>query len=79
MRKKINSDFYYRLSTLATQFGINAKVILVTDAPENEINNINENLGNQLGIITISNSKEIEDIGQILCKIVSGDYEKNNK
>lgn len=79
MRKKINSDFYYRLSTLAAQFGINAKVILVTDAQENEINNINENLGNQLGIITISNSKEIEDIGKILCKIVSGNYEKNNK
>jgi len=67
----LEPNFYYKLSELAKQFGINAKAVLVLDTDENNQNNKNNiELGKKIGVTTIYNHSEISNIGQTLKKII---------
>ncbi len=76
---KISQDYYYKLSCLAKQFGINAIPILIADTHEHEDedNSVNEmqiERGRMMGVYTIYKREEISNIEDTLRKILDGKY-----
>ncbi len=75
---RLEQEFYMKLASLTSQFGINATPVLIADTREREAgiyteNNATQRLrGEQLGIITISDMK---DIGKTLISILEKKYE----
>lgn len=79
-RWEIASDFYNKLFTLVTKFGVNATAVLVADTNERpdsgllSNNTIQRKRGNQLNMVTIWDKQEIEDIGKTLLDVINGVY-----
>lgn len=73
--RDIKTEFYTKISRLAEVFGINAKAVLIADtqdsADNKPLNDIQRGHGEQMDVITISDRSEIEDIGNVLLKIIS--------
>ncbi len=77
--ENLTLDYYHKLHSLSTQFGINTKTILLGNIYKSctefeKKNEIQKSRGNQLGIITISEGEEIIKIGETLKKIIEKQY-----
>lgn len=79
-RLDIEQDFYYKLSSLTEQFGINATAVLVADTEERNPNehahknNIQRKRGNMMNVITVWKKEHINNIGHTLLKIINGTF-----
>ena len=77
---KLENNFYSKLNNIAAHFGVNTKMVLIGDTlevPGSVTASDNEacrNYGKDFGIITISDRKEIENIGEVLVKVMKGEY-----
>ncbi len=76
---KISQDYYYKLSCLAEKFGVNAIPVLIADTHENEnrdnsANEMQRKRGEMMGVYTIFDRNEINNIDKTLRKILSGKY-----
>lgn len=80
-RADIEQDFYYKLSKLSEQFGINATAVLIADTQEQSLNDdialnvMQRQRGNMMNVITIWKSNDINNIGHTLVKVIKGEYE----
>lgn len=75
----ISQDYYYKLSCLAKQFGINAIPVLIADTHEHEeddnsVNEMQRERGRMMGVYTIYKREEISNIDDTLRKILDGKY-----
>jgi len=79
-RTDIEQEFYFKLSSLADKFGINATAVLIADTQERSfydnapINAIQRQRGNMMNIVTVWKQDEIANIGHTLLKIINGNY-----
>ena len=77
-RADLNQDFYFKLTSLAEQFGVNAKAVLIADTQEfgNRaiLNSMQRTRGRMLDIVTIWKEDEIRKIDQTLLKVMNGTY-----
>lgn len=79
-RNELEQDFYFKLSTLARKFGINATAVLVADTQEKDtdenarINAMQRKRGEMLGVVTIWKPEEISNIGHTLMKVINGTH-----
>ncbi len=79
-RPDIEQEFYYRLSSLAKRFGVNATAVLIADTQEKSfydnapINDMQRQRGRILGVVTIWKPEEINNIGHTLLKVINGKY-----
>ena len=79
-RAELDQEFYYKISELTRRFGINARAVLVADTRECRFydsaarNQTQRERGAQMGVITIWDQKEIDDIGNTLLRVIQGDY-----
>lgn len=77
-RSNIEQDFYYKISAISNQFGINATTVLIADTQENADRAINNDAqrerGADLEVITVWQKDEINAISATLKKIVDGNY-----
>ena len=76
---KISQDYYYKLSCLAKQFGINAIPILIADTHEredwdNSVNEMQRERGNMMGVVTVYERDDISNIDVTLRRILNGKY-----
>ncbi len=84
-RNKLEQDYYYKLASLARQFGIHPKAVLIADTQERtggdfvSINEMQRQRGDMMEVITISDPAEIQNIGKTLLAILDGTYEPNKK
>lgn len=74
----LDQNYYHKLYSLAQQFGINAKVVVVAntynmyhEAVENNRKQIDR--GERMGIITVHKKEDINDIGNVLKAIMKGE------
>ena len=74
--EEIKQDFYFKLSSLANQFGTNAKAVLVADTIEKyfsvnvENNSMQRQRGDMLDVFTVSDAKDIDNIEKVLAKLL---------
>lgn len=79
-RRNLSQDYYYKLSAIADQFGLGAKKVLIantyniSNAGVVAENDLNRSRGRQIDVITISDPKEIRNIGMTLRRILEGTY-----
>ena len=76
---KISQDYYYKLYSLAKQFGINAVPVLIADTHEkadrdNSLNEMQRERGEMLGVYTIYDRDEINKIDDTIRKILKDNY-----
>ena len=76
---KISQDYYYKLSCLAKQFGINAIPVLIADTHErgdwdNSTNEMQRERGNMMGVVTVYDRGDISNIDMTLRRILNGKY-----
>lgn len=82
-KRELDQDYYYKLSAIADQFGLGTKKVLIantydiSNAGVVAENALNRTRGKQLGIITISDPKEIRNIGATLRSILEGTYRQD--
>ena len=74
--EKINQEYYFKLSSLANQFGINSKPVLVADTVEmsfrdNSVNDMQRMRGEMMNVITISDPQAIDAIDVTLAKLLN--------
>lgn len=86
---KIDQNYYSKLYTLVEQFGINATAVLVDDTQEEKVkdkdrsksktfeNDLQEERGKRLHIVTVRKKEDIWDIGNKLLEIIEKPYEEN--
>lgn len=65
-RSKLDQNFYFKLNSLVDMFGIGAHKVLLTTAntDDNEDNRMQRERGNMMGITTISEIDDIQDIAE---------------
>ena len=74
--EEIKQDFYFKLSSLANQFGTNSKAVLVADTIERHFSGNSENnemqrqRGDMLDVITISDPQGIDNIEKALAALL---------
>ena len=74
--EEIKQDFYFKLSSLANQFGTNAKAVLVADTIEKyfsvnvENNSMQRQRGDMLDVFTVFDAKDIDNIDKALAKLL---------
>ena len=79
-RSDIQQEFYFKLASLAEQFGINATAVLIADTREKSfydnaaVNAMQRKRGNMMNVVTIWKPEEINNIGHILLKVINGTY-----
>lgn len=79
-RNDIEQEFYFKLASLADQFGINATAVLIADTQEKSfydnapVNAMQRRRGSMMDVVTIWKPNEISDIGQTLMKVINGKY-----
>ncbi len=79
-RSDIEQDYYFKLSSLAEQFGINATAVLIADTREKDnhdnapLNTMQRERGKMMNVITIWKPDEINNIGHTLLKVINGIY-----
>lgn len=76
---KISQDYYYKLSCLAKQFGINAIPVLIADTHEredwdNSTNEMQRERGKMMGVVTVYDRDDISNIDMTLRRILNGKY-----
>lgn len=76
---KISQDYYYKLSCLAKQFGVNAIPVLIADTHEredwdNSTNEMQRERGNMMGVVTVYDRDDISNIDMTLRRIFNGKY-----
>lgn len=74
-RKDLEQDFYYKLSSLAKKFGVNATPVLVANTEElaggtREQNDIQRDRGDGFNIITVWKQSDINSIAAVLAGIM---------
>lgn len=80
VRSNIEQDFYFKMSSLAAQFGINATAVLIADTQEQSfydhapINAMQRKCGSMIDVVTVWKPNEISNIGHTLLKIINGNY-----
>ncbi len=79
LQDKLSQDYYYKLSSLVNQFGINAIPVLVADTNEwvgkdNTANDMQVQRGKMMGVVTVSNKDDITEIDETLRRILNGKY-----
>lgn len=67
-RSKLDQNFYFKLNSLVDMFGVGAHKVLMTTAntEDNADNRMQRERGNMMGITTISEIEEIQDIAEKL-------------
>ena len=81
-RPNIEQGFYFKLASLAKQFGINATAVLIADTQEkasSPVNDMQRERGSMLDVVTIWKPNEINNIGHTLLKVINGSYVDNEK
>jgi hypothetical protein len=84
-RPDIDQAFYFKLSSLAKRFGINATAVLIADTQEKRsydnasVNAMQRKRGNMMDVVTIWNPYEISNIGDTLLKVINGNYVNREK
>ena len=82
-RADLSQDFYFKLTSLTEQFGINAKAVLIADTQEYGYraiqNSMQRTRGKKLDIITIWKEDEIRKIDQTLLKVLDGTYRSSDE
>lgn len=79
-RSDIEQEFYFKLASLAEQFGINATAVLIADTQEKSfydnapVNAMQRKRGNMMNVVTIWKPDEINNIGHTLLKVINGNY-----
>ena len=79
-RPDIDQDYYFKLSQLAEQFGINATAVLIADTQEQShydnapVNAMQRKRGKMMDVVTIWKHNEINEIDKTLLKILEGTY-----
>lgn len=79
-RAWMEDNFYYKLSSIAEQFGIGCKKVMIANTYQDGkkkpklANTTQKSRGEQMGIITVSNLDDICNIGETLKKIMEGGY-----
>ena len=78
-KRELTQDYYYKLWAIAEQFGLGTIKVLIANTYDTSSNLVAENAlnrtrGKQLGIITISDPREIQNIGATLRSIMEGTY-----
>lgn len=79
-RPNIDQSFYFKLSSLAEQFGINATAVLIADTQERSyydnanVNAMQRKRGKMMDVITIWKPNDISNIGHTLLNIINGTY-----
>ena len=72
--KEIKTEFYMKISTLVRKFGINATAVLIADTQDTPdsapVNDIQREKGKQFDVVTISDRREIINIGNTLLKLI---------
>ena len=72
--KEIKTEFYMKISTLVRKFGINATAVLIADTQDTSdstpVNDIQREKGRQFDVVTISDRREIINIGNTLLKLI---------
>ena len=74
--EEIKQDYYFKLSSLANQFGTNAKAVLVADTIEKyfsvnvENNSMQRQRGDMLDVFTVFDAKDIDNIDKVLAKLL---------
>lgn len=80
-RPDIAQEYYFKLSSQARQFGINATAVLVADTQEKggydnaPVNAMQRKRGSMMDVVTVWKQEEINNIGHTLLKVISGTYE----
>jgi hypothetical protein len=75
--EEIKQDFYFKLSSLANQFGTNSKAVLVADTIEKpssrniENNSMQRQRGDMLDVFTVFDTKDIDNIATVLAKLLN--------
>ena len=76
-RERLDQDFYFKLSCLAKQFGINCTAVMLADmsddAADREINRISRTRGEMLGVVTVSDPEDVDRIDETLERILKGE------
>ena len=76
--EKLKQDYYQKLDSLSSQFGIAEKGVILANTYDkshedtNATNELMKTRGKLMDIITISEQKDIENIGRNLCDIMEG-------
>jgi len=79
-RSDIEQEFYFKLASLAEQFGINATAVLIADTQERSfydnapVNAMQRRRGSMMNVVTIWKPDEISNIGHTLLKVINGNY-----
>lgn len=79
-QNKLEQEYYYKLSGLAAQFGVNAVPVLVCDIPLTGNssctagNSMQIRRGKFMDVITVYKRDEVNNIGSILKSIINGKY-----
>lgn len=79
-RSDIEQEFYFKLASLAEQFGINATAVLIADTQEKSfydnapVNAMQRKRGNMMDVVAIWKPDEINNIGHTLLKVINGNY-----
>ncbi len=77
-RPTIDQNFYFKLSSLTQQFGINATAVLIADTKwwydYSIINAMQRKRGSMMNVVTIWKQDEIKHIGDTLLKVIKGEY-----
>ena len=79
-RTDIEQEFYFKLASLADQFGINATAVLIADTQEKSffdnapVNAMQRRRGSMMDVVTIWKPNEISNIGHTLLKVINGSY-----
>lgn len=82
MRPELDQNYYFKISSLARQFGINAKAVLLADTQEKDfydtakVNDMQRQRGRMMDVVTVYRQKDIENIGKTFMKILNGNFEQ---
>lgn len=75
--EKLDQDYYYKLKTLSERYGIEPLAILASNQYRTnkfkDINKFQKMRGESLNVVTVSDLREIRNIGETIKSIVSSD------
>jgi hypothetical protein len=84
-RPEIDQDYYFKIASLVSKFGVNARAVLIADTQEKSyydsaaVNDMQRQRGGMMGVITVWKKDEIGNIGETLLRIIDGKYEKQEE
>ncbi|MBO5898081.1 MAG: DUF1887 family protein, partial [Clostridia bacterium] len=77
-RERLDQDFYFKLSCLGKQFGINCTAVMLADisddAADREVNRLSRTRGEMLGVVTVSDPEDVDRIDETLERILMGEF-----